>query len=387
MRVQNLPAFHRLSPSSLTLLQFLDGLATVLRYAVRAAFIAALVIGVVGCGSGNSGGSSGGNSSGSGGNTSSTGTVSTSAAENIYVVQIASNGVGTILEFPATASGSTSPTATITPGLPLEQVNTDQDGNIYIVTYQDIREYAAGATGTATPTRTLSIPTGAIDGMAVSPAGEILIGEDGGDIDEWSATQVGNVAPERTIPGYSQIANSLSPVIVANQVAIDGSDNLYVAPEGAPPIPPAVVIYGPTANGNVAPTRTVGGTGIVYGVTVDSAGNVYTAGEVSCTFTTGPTFSETCTGIISEYAASATANTPPIRTISGSATQLASLSGIKVDAAGNIYVVSIANPLATPESPAVLKFSATASGNVAPTSSFTSTAWTTPDFNPSLALH
>jgi len=50
-------------------------------------------------------------------------------------------------------------------------------------------------------------------------------------------------------------------------------------------------------------------------------------------------------------------------------------------------VVSIANPLATPESPAVLKFSATASGNVAPTSSFTSTAWTTPDFNPSLALH
>ena len=129
------------------------------------------------------------------------------------------------------------------------------------------------------------------------------------------------------------------------------------------------------------------GTGIVYGVTVDSAGNIYTAGEVSCTTSVGPPASETCTGIISEYAATAAATSAPIRTISGSATQLASLYGIKVDAAGNIYVVSIANPLASPQNPTVLKFSATASGNVAPTSSFTSTAWTTPDFNPSIALH
>jgi hypothetical protein len=122
-------------------------------------------------------------------------------------------------------------------------------------------------------------------------------------------------------------------------------------------------------------------------VTVDSAGNIYTAGEASCIASVGPPASYTCTGIISEYAADATATSAPIRTISGSATQLAFLNGIKVDGAGNIYVVSIANTAATPENPAVLKFDSTASGNVAPTSSFTSTAWTTPDFNPSIALH
>jgi sugar lactone lactonase YvrE len=131
------------------------------------------------------------------------------------------------------------------------------------------------------------------------------------------------------------------------------------------------VIYGPSANGTVAPSRTVDGTGLVSGVTVDSAGNIYTAGEASCIASVGPPASYTCTGIISEYAADATATSAPIRTISGSATQLAFLNGIKVDGAGNIYVVSIANTAATPENPAVL----------------TSTAWTTPDFNPSIALH
>jgi sugar lactone lactonase YvrE len=371
----------RILPLNFGSLQPLEALARVFRSAFCAAFIvAALLLCVTGCGGGNSSSSSGGNTGG--------GSSNTGAADNIYVVQLTAPGIGTILEFPATASGSVSPTATITPGLDLEQVNTDQDGNIYIVTTQDIREYASGATGAATPVRTLSINTLIINGMAVSPTGEILIGNDGGDVDEWGATQDGNVAPERRIPGYSQTGGSLSPVVVANQVAIDGSDNLYIAPEGITTVlPPAVVIYGPSANGTVAPSRTVDGTGLVSGVTVDSAGNIYTAGEASCIASVGPPASYTCTGIISEYAADATATSAPIRTISGSATQLAFLNGIKVDGAGNIYVVSIANTAATPENPAVLKFDSTASGNVAPTSSFTSTAWTTPDFNPSIALH
>jgi hypothetical protein len=379
MRTANHPIF----PLNFDSLQLLETLATVFRSAFCAAFIvAALLLCVTGCGGGNSGGSSSGNGTGT--------TANTSAADNIYVIQQPATGNGTILEFSATASGSVSPTATITPGLPLKQVNTDQDGNIYIVTTQGISEYAAGTTGTPTSLRTIPVTTTTgiyqIDGMAVSPTGDIVIGQDGGDLDEWSATQSGSVAPERRIPGYSQTGGSLSPVVVANQVSIDSSDNLYIAPEGITTvIPPAVVIYGPSANGTVAPARTIDGTGIVNAVTVDSAGNIYTAGEVSCT--NSPPTSYLCTGIISVYAATATAASAPTRTISGSATQLAFLNGIKVDGAGNIFVVSIDNPYATPEDPAVLKFSATASGNVAPTSSFTSSAWTTPDLNPSIALH
>ena len=79
-----------------------------------------------------------------------------------------------------------------------------------------------------------------------------------------------------------------------------------------------------------------------------------------------------------------------MRTISGTATQLNSLAGIKVDAIGNIYVVSTTiNLSVTPSltNPTVLRFAATANGNVAPAASFTSTAWTTPDNNPSIALH
>jgi hypothetical protein len=373
----------------LNLVQLLEGLAQVLRFALRAAFVAALILGVVGCGSSSSGSSS---NTGAGGTT--TGTSSTGAAQTVYVVQQPASATGSILEFSATASGSISPTATITPGLVLSQVCTDQAGDIYIATKQGINEYSASTTGTPTSASILrSIPTGSttgiygIDGMAVSLTGEIVIGQDGGDTDEWSATQTGNVAPERSIPGYSQIANSLSPVIVANQVAIDASDNLYIAPLGAPPLPPAVVIYGSTATGNVAPARTVEGTGVVSGVTVDSAGNIYTTGE-NCTVGTG-TITSTCAGIISEYPANATVNTAPTRTISGSATQLGSLYGIKVDGAGNIFVVSVTTTsyFYAPIIPAVLKFSSTASGNVAPIVSFTSPSWTTPDSNPSIALH
>ena len=379
-------ANHLVFPLNFDSLQPLETLATVFRSAFRAAFIvAALVLCVTGCGGGNGSGSSGGNTNTGGGS------VNTGAAEVIYVVQQPATGDGTILEFSATASGSVSPTATITPGSPLAQVNTDQDGNIYIVTAQGISEYAAGTTGTPASLRTIPVTTATgiyeIDGMAVSPTGDILIGQDGGDVDEWSAIQSGSVAPERRIPGYSQTGGSLSPVVVANQVAIDGSDNLYIAPLGITTVvPPAVVIYGPSANGTVAPSRTVNGTGLVTGVTVDSAGNIYTASE-TCTTVVGPPPAEPCNGIISEYAATAGATDPPIRTISGALTQLNNLSGIKIDGAGNIFVVSTTLNFGTVTNPAVLKFAATATGNVAPTSSFTSTAWTTPDFNPSIALH
>jgi hypothetical protein len=371
---------------TLSLRQLLKGPAKDLRLVLRSAFLTALLIGMAGCGGGgssSSSGSTGGNNSGGSGNP--------TAAQTVYVVQQPTGAAGTILEFSATASGSASPTATIAPGFTIGPVATDQSGNIYVATTQGVNEYAAGATGAATPTRNIPVTqiTGiyAVDGLAVSPTGEILIGQDGGDVDEWSATQTGSVAPERRIPGYSQTGGSLSPVVVANQVAIDGSNNIYIAPEGiTTTLPPVVVIYGPSANGTVAPTRTVGGMGIATGVTIDSAGNIYTTTD-KCVIVVGPPVTQTCTGTISEYAAAAGAADAPIRTITGALTQLSGLYGIKVDAVGNIFVVSATLNLGTTTNPTVLKFAATASGNVAPTSSFTSTAWTTPDFNASIALH
>lgn len=346
-----------------------------------------LTAGLAGCGGGSS--KSGGSVTGGGGG----GLVNTGAAEFVYVIQQPTGAAGLILQFPASSSGSVAPTATLTPGSQVGAVATDQLGNVYVDTALDIREYVAGATGTAMPIR--SIPVGAtsgiysIDGLAVSPTGEIVIGQDGGDVDEWSATQNGAVAPSRRIPGYSQMGGGLSPVVVANQVAVDGSDNIYVAPIGGPGVA-KVVEFGPSANGNVTPIRTVGGLGTVNGLTVDSAGNIYTS-DASCTLSGTPPVLA-CSGTISEYAAGAIATTPPMRTISGSATGLASLCGIEVDAVGNIFVLSFSRSGTnnTIVNPTVLKFAASSSGNVAPTSSFTSPQWTSPAgnaFNPSLAIH
>jgi serine/threonine protein kinase, bacterial len=132
-------------------------------------------------------------------------------------------------------------------------------------------------------------------------------------------------------------------------------------------------VFGPSATGNVAPSRTIGGAlttvSSPVAVATDSAGNLYVANHNSSILVFGPT---------------ANGNVAPMRTISGTSTLLESLGGIKVDSVGNIYVITTNS---SGKDPMVLKFAATATGNVAPTLSFTSSAWTNPDNNISMAVH
>ena len=116
----------------------------------------------------------------------------------------------------------------------------------------------------------------------------------------------------------------------------------------------------------------------------DSAGNLYV------TSATGSLSGQTVTytGTILVFGPGASGNVAPIRTIAGSATGLTRVSGIKVDAVGNIYVLtSTSSGMLSSANPSVLKFSATATGNVAPTSTFTSSAWTSADNAGSLAVY
>ena len=315
--------------------------------------------------------------------------INTGAAVRIYVVQSSSTdgeSAGTspdsILEFAATASGAVSPASMINPGTPVQQIGTDEFGDIF---YADgnIFEYASGATGTPTATREIMNGTTSriccIDGLAIGRDGTVVLGQDSGEVDVWNNKATGDVAPDRFILGNSQTGGGMSPVQVANQVAVDASGTVYVGAANNPGTA-GVVVFGPDATGNVVPTRTIGPDKLVGGVAVDSAGSVYTTTD-TCTFT-GMTLS--CTGTISVYAATATATDPPTRVISGSATELASLWGLKVDAVGNIYVISTDG---MGLHPSVLKFSPTATGNEAPASSFTSTEWTNPGFNPSIAIY
>lgn len=210
------------------------------------------------------------------------------AATNVYVIQNPTNfgvGSGTILQFSATATGTASPVSTVAAptGASFNGIATDSTGNLYVSTStptsEDIREYAAGATtasrilpGTATT------KIGAVDGIAASASGEIFAAEDSGGIAAFGTAATGDVAPARYILGASQTGGGLSTVIVANAIAADSSDNLYIANKGALGLMP-IVVFGPTATGNVAPIRVIGGPlttiGVVGGIATDSTGNLY----------------------------------------------------------------------------------------------------------------
>jgi sugar lactone lactonase YvrE len=313
-------------------------------------------------------------------------------ATSVYVIQNPAtfgSGSGAILQFSATATGSVSPTSTITASAntSFNGLATDSTGDIYVSTDtpasgsgsstgENVLEYTAGGTGSATPTRTLAgnatTMIAAVDGIAASSEGEIFVSEDSGGVAVFSSTATGTVAPERYILGAAQTGGGLSTLIEANAVTADSSDNLYIVNEGAPGLMP-ICVFGPSATGNVAPSRTVGGAltkvSSPAAVATDSAGNLYVANHNSSILVFGPT---------------ANGNVAPTHTISGSSTLLGSLGGIKVDSVGNIYVISTNS---SGKDPMVLKFSATATGNVAPTLSFTSSAWTNPDNNLSLAVH
>ena len=310
----------------------------------------------------------------------------------VYVIQNPAtfgSGAGTILQFSAAASGIVSPTGTISApaNTSFNSLASDGTGNIYSSYYGPgvpggVVEYAAGATGSPAPIRSLpsNSTTGvtAVDGLVTSTSGEIFVGEDYGGIQAFSATATGSVPPSRRILGAYENGGGLSTIGVANSVAVDTSNNLYVVNQGYIGGQP-LLVFGPAATGNVAPLYSIGGslTGLTVAtaVTTDSSGNIYV--------TTGSSSG----GIILEFAASAKGNVAPIRTISGASTQLHSLGGIKVDSIGNIYVVSTTPGLNTSLSPTILKFSPTASGDIAPVSTFSSAAWTNPDNSRSLAIY
>lgn len=311
------------------------------------------------------------------------------AATGIYVIQDPANfgvGSGAILQFSATATGNASPVRTIVAptGASFNAVAADTSGNIYAstrtITTEDIREYPAGAsTASRTLPGTSTTKIGAVDGIAVSATGEIFVAEDSGGIAAFSAAASGDVAPARYILGASQTGGGLSTVIVADAIAADSADNLYIVNLGAPGLTP-IVVFGPTATGNVAPIRSIGGSltgiGAIGGIATDSAGSLYV--------TSNTAVGKTVTGKILVFAPSANGNVAPVRQISGDATQLGLVFGIAVDSIGNIYVISATTSALVPT---VLTFSATASGNVAPVSSFTSTAWTNPDNGASIAVY
>ena len=202
-----------------------------------------------------------------------------------------------------------------------------------------LRTISGGATGLSTPR-----------GLAVDTVNNELAVANGGtggspSITVYALTANGNVAPLRTISGA---ATGLTVNTVG--LAVDTVNNEFFVAIGAV-LSPSVLVFARTANGNVAPLRTISGaaTGLnsPYGVAVDIVNN-----EVAVTNLSGNS--------VTVYARTANGNASPLRTISGAATGLNGSTGLAVDTVNNELVVSsiFGN--------SVTVYARTANGNVAP---------------------
>ncbi len=137
-----------------------------------------------------------------------------------------------------------------------------------------------------------------------------------------------------------------------------GSDGKIYAIEMLDRINSAIVVFAPSANGNVAPIAAIAGprTGLhgTAGIAVDACGTIYATnlGDKSITI----------------FAPGSSGDTPPVAAIAGSDTGFDRLSGIAVDAKGRIYV---ANGLYVKNARGVLIFAAGSNGNVKPVAAIT----------------
>jgi hypothetical protein len=314
----------------------------------------------------------------------SSGVVSNLAAKNVYVIQDPLSGTGQVLAFVAGSNGTATPATTLTAptGMVITAVATDSSGGLYVAGYLPpnsapvIEVYPAGASGPATPARTINVPNlYSPTAMTVDSAGSLYtVDPDDGEVFVYSSTATGAATPTRTISG------SLTQLDASEGVAVDSSGNIYVASAlfSGNTATGAVYVFSSTANGNVAPTRIITNpNGLFLGEAVDSIGDLYLTLD---SINTPPT------GSIVEYAPGASGAATPMRMIAGAATGLLTAGGVSVDGAGDIFVSDqAANASGSGFTYALDEFAPSASGNVAPVDSFTSSSWT--NAVPGIATH
>ncbi len=217
--------------------------------------------------------------------------------------------------YAAGSTGNAVPIATVDlPPVSLEDIETDAAGDLWVsegtgymtgapanpLTVSQIVEFAPGATGAATPIRTLVTPylegTFALDPTAGLAVTDLFVPF---EVDVFSATANGNAVPVRTIR-----AVTYGPYI-PDSVGFDASGNLYVSSLGDG----TMKVYAPGASGNATPIRSVEKLPPFRATGVDSAGNVYVAVD-----------NDDSTSAVLVYSAGANGVSTPVRTLSGAAT-------------------------------------------------------------------
>jgi hypothetical protein len=218
--------------------------------------------------------------------------------------------------------------------------------------------FSANPVASSTPVRTIKGSNTSLFSpiaVAVDAAGDLYVVSPGMDIVVFAPGADGNATPVRRL---AVPFSKNTGIVSVDSICVDPTGNLYVMNNLGNGVN-NILVFGPTQNGDVAPIRTIAGsaalTNGIFGGAFDAAGNLY-VGSQSIT----PAYVA-----ILEFAAGASGNVDPIRTISGSNTTLTSAhvtTNPVLDSAGNLYVIAYsAGPTQN-----LLKFAADANGNASP---------------------
>jgi hypothetical protein len=229
------------------------------------------------------------------------------------------------------ASGNVAPVRIIAGSRTLLQfpsaVAVDAHGNRYVANRgaDSVTVYGSNARGNASPLRTiagtrtgLNLPTG----LALDARGDVyVVNRAANTITVYAPTANGNTLPIRTIKGSKTDLNG------PTSIAVDGKQNLFVTNLGGQ----SVTTFARGASGDVAPVRIIHGKQAeltaAFGIVVDQAANVYVVNSDD----------KGITGVL-VFGPHAGGNVAPTRVISGSATKLETPSGVAVDSSGAIFV-------------------------------------------------
>ncbi|MBV8284542.1 MAG: NHL repeat-containing protein [Candidatus Eremiobacteraeota bacterium] len=166
-------------------------------------------------------------------------------------------------------------------------------------------------------------------------------------LNAYPATANGNVVPLMTVGGSNTQLNN------PNGLAFDSTGKLYVANQGSAGAG-SIDVFPPTPAGNIAPVATIAGpaTGLSAPefVALDASNNIYVTNN-------GPLGGGSDS--VEIFAPGSNGNVAPSETIAGSSTGLSSPLGVAVDASGKIYVANNGNS-------SVTVYAALSNGNVAP---------------------
>jgi len=201
----------------------------------------------------------------------------------------------------------------------------DKKGQLFVSTFsasgRAIEVFAPGANGCVKPKRTISDE----GGLAIDSNNVLYVANNGFDSSTGTATidifPAGSSTMEAQIGGSNTGLEASGSTLPVDTVAVDASNNVYVFQVKTATISE----FAAGATGNVAPIRTISGsnTGL-------SGGNGFSFG-LAVSKTSGEIFvSNPGTNAILGFAATASGNVAPTQTIAGSATELGDPAGLAV---------------------------------------------------------